>query len=53
MIELVSDPLPGGEQAETMVGAARLLGGLPPEKREECVEHLLAMAAIFAEMQDN
>lgn len=51
--ELVSDPLPGGEQAETMVGAARLLGGLPPEKREECVEHLLAMAAIFAEMQDN
>lgn len=51
--ELVSDPLPGGEQAETMVGAAQLLSGLPLEKREECAGHLLAIAAIFAEMQNN
>ena len=52
MMELVSDPLPGGEQAETVAQAARMLGGLPPERREACVEHLLAVAAIFAESQD-
>ena len=51
MIELVSDPLPGGEQAETMVSAAQLLSGLPPEKREACVQHLLAIAAIFAQTE--
>ena len=50
--ELVSDPLPGGEQAETVAQAAWMLGGLPPERREACVRHLLAMAAIFAENQD-
>lgn len=53
VMELVSDPLPGGDQAETMVGAAQLLGSLPPERREECVEHILAIAAIFAEMQND
>lgn len=52
MMELVSDPLPGGEQAETVAQAAWMLGGLPPERREACVRHLLAMAAIFAESQD-
>lgn len=51
MIELVFDPLPGGEQAETMVSAAQLLSGLPPEKREACVQHLLAIAAIFAQTE--
>lgn len=51
MIELVSDPLPGGEQAETMVSAAQLLSGLPPEKREACVQHLLAIAVLFAETE--
>ena len=51
MIELVSDPLPGWEQAETMVGAAQMLSGLPPEKREACVQHLLAIAALFAETE--
>ena len=52
MIELVSVPLPGWEQAETdanllMIGG----GGLPPEKREACVQHLLAIAALFAETE--
>lgn len=51
IIELVSDPLPGWEQAETMVGAAQVLSGLPPEKREACVQHLLAIAALFAETE--
>lgn len=51
--QLVSDPLPGEEQVETMVGAAHLLSGLPPDRREACVQHLLAIAAIFAEMQDD
>lgn len=51
MIELVSDPLPGGEQAETMVSAAQVLSALPPEKREACVQHLLAIAAIFAQTE--
>lgn len=48
--ELVSDPLPGREQAETLLSTAQLLSGLPPGKREACVRHLLAIAAIFAEM---
>ena len=51
MIELVSDPLPGWEQAETMVSAAQVLSALPPEKREACVQHLLAIAAIFAQTE--
>jgi len=33
------------------VSAAQLLSGLPPEKREACVQHLLAIAAIFAQTE--
>lgn len=53
MTELVSDPLPGWEQAETMVRAARMLSTLPPEKRELCVGHILAIAAVFAEAESD
>lgn len=51
--ELVSGPPPGGERAETLLCAAQLLSGLPPDKREACVRHVLAIAAIFAGMQES
>ena len=47
--QLVSAPLPGQEQAETVARAAQVLSGLDPERRERAVRLLLELAALFAE----
>ena len=48
LTELVSGSPPGWEQAETLVDAAVAIGSLPPEHREECVELLLRLIALFS-----
>ncbi len=47
--EIVSDPLPGQEQVETVVRMSRLLSGLDPERRDRAVHLCLELAALFAE----
>ncbi len=46
--ELVSDPLPGREQAETIILAAKELASLPPGHRERGTQLFLELAALFA-----
>lgn len=47
--EIVSDPLPGQEQAETISLAAKAISGLEPERRKRAVQLFLEMAALFSE----
>lgn len=49
LTEIVSDPLPGQEQAETVIRAAQAISGLKPEHRERAAQLLLELAALFAE----
>lgn len=49
LIEIVSGPLPGQEQAETIVRAAKTLSDLSPERRERAVALFRALADVFAE----
>lgn len=46
---IVSDPLPGQEQAETIAGAAKLFAALTPEQQAKGMELFLELAAMFAE----
>ena len=46
--ELVSGFPPGWEQAETTVRAAIAVGNLPPEHRDECVELIIRLIAMFS-----
>lgn len=47
--EIVSGPLPGQEQAETIMRAASLFSGLTPERRERGIQLFLELTALFAE----
>lgn len=47
--EIVSGPLHGQEQAETIARAAEMLSGLSPERRERGVQLFLQLAALFSE----
>lgn len=49
LTEIVSDPLPGQEQAETVIRAAQAISGLKPEHRERAAQLFLELAALFAE----
>lgn len=46
---IVSDPLPGQEQAETITGAAKLFAALTPEQQARGMQLFLELAALFAE----
>lgn len=47
--EIVSAPLPGQEQAETIVRAAEVFASLTPEQRERGFRLFRELAALFAE----
>ena len=47
--EIVSDQLPGQEQAETIVRAAKALSGLIPESQERGIQLFLELVALFSE----
>lgn len=49
LTEIVSAPLPGQEQAETIIHAAQAASGLKTEHRERVAQLFLELAAIFAE----
>lgn len=49
IIEMISAPLPGREQAETVLRTAKELSVLPPEKRRIAIQLFLEIAALFAE----
>ena len=49
LTEIVSVPLPGQEQAETVIRAAQAISGLKPEHRERAAQLFLELAALFAE----
>lgn len=49
LTEIVSVPLPGQEQAETVIRAAQAVSGLKPEHRERAAQLFLELAALFAE----
>lgn len=49
LTEIVSAPLPGQEQAETVTRAAQIISGLKPEHRERAAQLFLELAALFAE----
>lgn len=49
LTEIVSGPLPGQEQAETIIRAAGVFSGLPPERRERGIQLFLELAALFSE----
>ena len=47
--EIVSDPLPGQEQAETIILAAKAISGLGPEQRKRAIQLFHELAALFSE----
>lgn len=47
--EIISAQPPGWERAEMVERAARIFGGLPPERRERAVPLFLALVEILAE----
>ena len=47
--EIISDPLPEEEQAETIVQTAKMFAGLSPEYRERGFQLFLELTALFAE----
>lgn len=47
--EIVSDPLPGQEQAETILRAAKEFADLTPRQRERGFQLFLELAALFTE----
>ena len=47
--EIVSGPLSGQEQAETIVRMAEEFSGLSPERRERGIQLFLELAALFSE----
>ncbi len=47
--EIISDPLPGEEQAEMIVRTAKVFAGLPPAQRERGFQLFRDLAALFAE----
>lgn len=47
--EIVSGPLPGQEQTETIIRAAREFADLTPEKRERGIQLFQELAALFTE----
>ena len=49
LTEIVSDPLPGQEQAETIVRAAREFAGLIPERQKRGFQLFLALTKLFTE----
>lgn len=49
LLEIVSDPLPGQEQAETIVRAAREFAGLIPERQKRGFQLFLALTKLFTE----
>ena len=51
--EIVSAPLQGQEQAETIVRAASILSGLSPEHRERGLQLFLELASLFAKESQN
>ena len=48
LMEMVSGPAPEWEQAETIVRAARKLGGLSEERQEQGIQLFLQLVALFA-----
>lgn len=53
LTELVSAPLPGKEQAETVTRAAQVISGLEPERRKRALQLFLELTALFAEENQN
>ena len=53
LTEIVSDPLPGQEQAETVTRAAQIISGLEPERQKRALQIFLELAALFAEGSQN
>lgn len=49
LIEIVSDPAPGQEQAETIIQAAKELSGLPSERLEEGLHYFQALTELFVQ----
>lgn len=47
--EIVSAPLPGQEQAETIMRAAKELSSLPPDRREKGLKLFRSLMELFAE----
>lgn len=53
LTEIVSAPLPGQEQAETVTRAAQIISGLEPERQKRALQIFLELAALFAEGSQN
>lgn len=49
LTEIISDPLPGKEQTETIFWTAKAFSGLPPERRERGFQLFQELTALFAE----
>lgn len=53
LTEIVSAPLPGQEQAETVIRAAQIISNLDPERQKRALQLFLELAALFAEESQN
>ncbi len=53
LTEIVSAPLPGQEQAETVTRAAQIISNLDPERQKRALQLFLELAALFAEETQN
>lgn len=53
LTEIVSAPLPGQEQAETVTRAAQIISTLDPERQKRALQLFLELAALFAEESQN
>lgn len=51
VMEIVSGPLPGQEQAETVVRAVQAISGLDPERRERAAQLFLELVSLFSDDQ--
>lgn len=48
LTEIVSGPIPGQEQAETVIRAVQAISGLDPERQKRAIQLFLELTALFS-----